>query len=106
MKSVLGLQSISTAEVSDKTASPENVPQTKISEEAEHYCISQPADAGGFIPENIELVYGAELAEEFLEFVLKRRTFEACQQLVDKVHHTGGANFPLQPSWIESWSLL
>ena len=101
MKSVLGLQSISTAEVSDKTASPK-----KTISEIKHYCISQPADAGGFIPENIELVYGAELAEEFLEFVLKRRTFEACQQLVDKVHHTGGANFPLQPSWIESWSLL
>ena len=42
-----------------------------------------PADARGFIPEYIELVYGAELAEEFLEFILKRRTFEACQQLVD-----------------------
>ena len=40
-----------------------------------------PADAGGLIPKNIELVHGAKLAEEFLEFVLKRRTFEAFQQL-------------------------
>ena len=75
-------------------------PQMKMSQNY-LFCVFSPADAGGFIPENIELVYGAELAEEFLEFVLKRRTFEACQQLVDKVHHTARANFPLQLSWIE-----
>ena len=87
MKSVLGLQSIPAAKVSDKAASPEE--EKIFLEKTNRWLYFLPADPGGLIPENIELVYGAELAEEFLEFILKRRTFEACQQLtwLDKVHH-------------------
>ena len=43
-------------------------------------CYTVPADTRCFIPEDIELMYRAKLAEEFLEFVLQG-TFEARQQL-------------------------